>query len=43
MTTLLAGLSAVGSMTDSRVRGPRFVTQPVSPSADSRKAVVSYW
>ena len=38
--------SAVGSVSDSRVRGPGFSIQPhtfVSPSADSRRAVVSYW
>ena len=34
--------SAVGSADDSRARGPGFDTF-VSPSADSRRAVVSYW
>ena len=40
--------STVGSVSDSRARGPlvRYPVQPhtfVSPSADSRRAVVSYW
>ena len=39
--------SGVGSSSDSRARGPGFDTQSghtfISPSADSRRAVVSYW
>ena len=40
--------STFGSTSDSRARGPRFDTPVwphtfVSPSADSRRAVVSYW
>ena len=35
-------LSLVGQMYDSRARGPGFNTF-ISPSTDSRRAVVSYW
>ena len=40
--------STVGRASDSRARGPGFDTQSghilcISPSTDSRRAVVSYW
>ena len=43
LVQIVAGLrSAVGSASDSRARGPGVDTF-VSPSADSRRTVVSYW
>ena len=39
----LKSCSAVGSTCDSKARGPGFVTQFVSSSADSRRAFVCYW